>query len=185
MRYEEEPADVFMAIAPELGGVVAVDAPPATQKPKAPTKEAVKRAILDVLPVKNKTAAASKIDRRDDDTSFRHAWAELEHDGQIERVDGFWQKSCGCPGSLGGGPQPQLFEEAVVMASDQGKNGLSEKVVVIPDPRETPPPPLFETEVCDRHPDSAWRRTGGGPWTCGVCHPPADGLGVEWAATRR
>ena len=33
---------------------------------------------------------------------------------------------------------------------------------------------------CSIHRGREWRLADGGPWTCGACHPPADGLEIEW-----
>ena len=32
-----------------------------------------------------------------------------------------------------------------------------------------------------RHAGHEWRLANGGPWVCGVCHPPVAGLDVEWS----
>jgi hypothetical protein len=35
--------------------------------------------------------------------------------------------------------------------------------------------------ACAKHAERVWRLAGGGPWRCGICHLPADGLQVAWA----
>jgi hypothetical protein len=40
------------------------------------------------------------------------------------------------------------------------------------------------SEPCERHPGRGWRLTTGAPWICGICHPPAASLDVEWVARR-
>jgi AAA domain len=85
MRYAIEPPDVYLTISPMDGGVASCERPEQPPRAKAPTRESVRAAILAVLPVKTKTAAAAKVGRRDDDQTFRLAWAELEDDGSIVR----------------------------------------------------------------------------------------------------
>jgi hypothetical protein len=43
--------------------------------------------------------------------------------------------------------------------------------------------PALPTPPCGHSASEIWRSAGGGPWVCGKCHPPADGLDVEWAAS--
>jgi hypothetical protein len=35
-----------------------------------------------------------------------------------------------------------------------------------------------EVATCERHPGQQWRLTNGGPWQCGICHPPIEGLDI-------
>jgi hypothetical protein len=114
MRYAPEPPDVYLTISPIDGGVVACERPEDRPVSGAPTRDAVKASILAVLPVKTKTAAAVKVGRRDDDPTFRAAWAELDSDGLIAKQDGRFVdvgKSCGGGGALGGDHHHNFSEE--------------------------------------------------------------------------
>jgi len=88
MRYAAEPRDVFLAIAPERGGVVACDRP--GDGSRTPTGDTVKDEILGSLPCATKTAVARAIGRKLQDRTFRDAWADLERTGKIERTGDRW-----------------------------------------------------------------------------------------------
>jgi hypothetical protein len=89
------------------------------RKPVVSVVDSMKAAIPGVLPVKTKTAAAARLDKRDDDPTFRHAWALLESDKTIAREDGEW-KVVVVPIPRGG-PPPQL------LAEDQNANEEEEQ----------------------------------------------------------
>ena len=88
MRYAAEPRDVFLAIAPEQGGIIACDRP--DDGSRTPTGDTVRDEILGSLPCATKTAVARAIGRKLQDRTFRDAWADLERSGKIERTGDHW-----------------------------------------------------------------------------------------------
>jgi AAA domain len=82
---------------------------PMPSKPAVPKLAQVKAAIRDALPAKTKVAAAAKLGRRDDDPTFRAAWALLEGAGTVAREDGEW-KVVVVP-TPKGVPPPQLLAD--------------------------------------------------------------------------
>jgi hypothetical protein len=124
MRYAVEPPDVFLTISPADGGVAACDAPATRARSQAPTLAAVKQAILSALPAKTKTAAAGKVRRRDDDPTFRAAWAALEDDGAIAKQDRRWKVVVvQAPTEP---PPPQLSEPTVSSLRVGATDGIDE-----------------------------------------------------------
>jgi hypothetical protein len=91
MRYAAEPADRWLMISPENGGVLASEAP--ERNDKMPMREFVKDGIKAQLPAKTKAEVAKALGRNRDDSTFREAWKELEEAGEISQVDGLWR--CG------------------------------------------------------------------------------------------
>jgi hypothetical protein len=90
MRYAPEPADVFLTIDPESGGVAAAESPdPKPKTRSAPVREAVKAAILAALPA-SKSDVATRIGRKLNDSTFRGAWGELEAAGEIAQNGSGW-----------------------------------------------------------------------------------------------
>jgi hypothetical protein len=127
MRYAPEPPDVHLMIAPARGGVIEADPPQfvdrMTEEAPSELREAIKQEILATLPAKNKTAVAAKIRRRDNDRTFRAAWAELDHDGLIVKEKGCWKKVVVMVGPLGGRARPQLFECVCETPDDPAPDG--------------------------------------------------------------
>jgi len=100
MRYAPEPADVFLTVDPESGGVAAADAPDDAVP--------IKALITLALPVSTKTEAARKVGRRLDDRGFREAWAELEAAGDIQQAAGIWRVVATDPPKASNGHHPPL-----------------------------------------------------------------------------
>jgi hypothetical protein len=92
MRYAAEPADRWLMISPENGGVLASEAPE-REDPKVPMREFVKGGIKAQLPARTKAEVAKALGRERDDSTFRDAWKELERGGTIWLSDGEWR--CG------------------------------------------------------------------------------------------
>ncbi len=90
MRYAPEPADVYLDISPETGGVDGSD-PPESAGPVVSAREATATAIKAALPAKTKTEIADKVGRALNDNSFRGAWSDLEDAGEITKVSGHWE----------------------------------------------------------------------------------------------
>jgi archaellum biogenesis ATPase FlaH len=88
MRYAPEPADRFMVIDPEAGGVAGCDRPDAG--PVVPVRQSVAAQIKAALPGQYKKEVAEKIGRNGRDQTFRDAWADLERTGEIVQVSGQW-----------------------------------------------------------------------------------------------
>jgi archaellum biogenesis ATPase FlaH len=92
MRYAPEPPDIWLAISPTHGGVVAVDPPDQFERMakegRSAIRESVKEQILEALPVQRKAhaAAACHPPRERNDPTFNAVWRELEHAGRIEKV---------------------------------------------------------------------------------------------------
>jgi AAA domain len=92
MRYAAEPADRWLMISPENGGVLESSASE-REDTKSPMREFVKNGILAQLPAKTKTDVGKALGRPLGDRTFREAWAELEEAGKITHcpIDGEWQ----------------------------------------------------------------------------------------------
>jgi RecA-family ATPase len=90
MRYAAEPADRWLMISPENGGVLASEAPE-REDAKMPMREFVKSGILAQLPAKTKTEVAKALGRERNDSTFADAWKELERDGTIWLSNGEWR----------------------------------------------------------------------------------------------
>lgn len=90
MRYAPEPADVYLDISPEAGGV-AISGPPEDTGPQVSAREAVAAAIKAALPAATKTAVAEKVGRSLNDNSFRGAWSDLQDAGEIAKNAGIWE----------------------------------------------------------------------------------------------
>jgi hypothetical protein len=88
MRYAAEPADRYLVIEPERGGVEAVDEPEA--ETAKPISEAVKAGILAQLPARTKTEVAKGLGRRLEDRTLREAWKELQAGGKIAQNGDKW-----------------------------------------------------------------------------------------------
>jgi hypothetical protein len=88
----------------------------------------VKGLILEHLPAKSKVAVAARISRRDDDPTFRAAWALLEDDDQIVKKGGRWEveEKVVVVGSLKEPPPPQLFEEPDLERAERYLNDAKE-----------------------------------------------------------
>ncbi|UGS35248.1 AAA family ATPase [Capillimicrobium parvum] len=92
MRYAPEPADVFLGISPECGGVES-SSPPENPGPQVPAREAVAAAIKAALPAATKTEVARKVGRAINDRTFRDAWRDLEEAGEIAENSRIWEGS--------------------------------------------------------------------------------------------
>ena len=91
MRYAPEPADVFLVIDPEQGGVAGSD-PPESPGPVVPAREAMAVSIKAALPAKTKKEVADKVGKRTDDKTFRDAWSDLKTAREIVEVAGHWER---------------------------------------------------------------------------------------------
>jgi hypothetical protein len=90
MRYAAEPADRYLVIEPERGGVEAVDVPEPSEEDSRPVTGAVKAGILARLPAETKTEVAEGLGRRLNDRAFRDGWKELQAEGKIAQESGKW-----------------------------------------------------------------------------------------------
>jgi RecA-family ATPase len=90
MRYAAEPADRWLMISPENGGVLQSEAPE-REDAKMPMREFVKSGILAQLPAKTKTEVAKALGRERNDSTLADAWKELERDGKIWLSNGEWR----------------------------------------------------------------------------------------------
>jgi hypothetical protein len=90
MRYAAEPADRWLMISPENGGVLQSEAPEGPG-PQVPARAAVATAIKAALPAKTKKEVADKVGRRTDDKTFRDAWNDLRDLGDIVEINGVWE----------------------------------------------------------------------------------------------
>lgn len=166
MRYAPEPPDVYLAISPEDGGVVACDAP--SPRPRAATtRETVKQAILAALPVKTKGELTESIGRSVDDPTFRAAWRELKESCEIAHTAGVWKRVVVSTPSP---PPPPPFSKGAgslrLVAPSDGLDDLSPERPVDDLFIEAKPAPLCQ---CDRPlpgPDEH------GEVRCGKCGHP-------------
>lgn len=127
MRYAPEPADVFLTVDPEAGGVAGSD-PPEDTGPQVSAREAVTTAIKAALPAKTKKEVADKVGRRTDDKTFRDAWNDLRAAGELAEINGVWE----------GGGSHQPLGNPTTTPLENGSSKPNEG-----DPREWEYHPLF------------------------------------------